>query len=148
VPGEVANRGVACWARLLCFLIMRRVASSFGSNRARGRERKKQGEENKKLLFPCCTSRGRRRRNSAASKRHHFIFLIIIIIFLYIILFYLFFILFFIFFVFSLFLCGDPKMSYNRCSLFTILTEHRLCKVSFVKINKSELPKLISSQLG
>jgi hypothetical protein len=42
-----------------------RVVSGIGSNRARGRERKKQGEENKKLLFPCYMSRGRRRRNSA-----------------------------------------------------------------------------------
>jgi hypothetical protein len=44
----VANRGIACGARLLILLIMRRVASDFGSNRARGRERKNQGEENKK----------------------------------------------------------------------------------------------------
>jgi hypothetical protein len=42
-----------------------RVVSGIGSNRARGRERKKQGEENKKLLFPCYMSRGRRRRNNA-----------------------------------------------------------------------------------
>jgi len=46
------------------------VASGFGFNRARGRERKKQGEENKKHLFPCLMSRGKRKRNSAASKRH------------------------------------------------------------------------------
>jgi hypothetical protein len=39
-------------------------------------------------------------------------------------------------------------MGYNRCPFFTILTEQRLYKVSFVKINKSELPKLIFSQLG
>jgi hypothetical protein len=31
-PREVANGGVACKAQLLCFLIMRLVASGFGSN--------------------------------------------------------------------------------------------------------------------
>jgi hypothetical protein len=39
-------------------------------------------------------------------------------------------------------------MGYNRCPLFTILTEQRLCVVSFVKINKTELPEPILSELG
>jgi hypothetical protein len=52
-PTAVANGGVACGTRLLWHLIMRWVASDFGS-KARGRKRK--GEE-----------------NSAASKWHHFV---------------------------------------------------------------------------
>jgi len=39
-------------------------------------------------------------------------------------------------------------MGYNRCPLFTILMEQRLYVVSFVKINKAELPKLILSKFG
>ena len=50
-------------------------------------------------------------------------------------------------FVFSSFLCGDPKIGYNRCPLFTILTKKRLCVVSFVKINKTNLSKLVFSSL-
>ena len=42
---------------------------------------------------------------------------------------------------------GDPKMGYNRCPLFIILTEHGFCAVSFIKINQTELPKLIWSKL-
>jgi hypothetical protein len=53
---------------------------------------------------------------------------------------------FFLYFLF--FFCRDPKMSYNRCPLFTTLTEQRLCVVSFIKINKTNLPKLIFSKLG
>ena len=65
-PAEVANGGVAYGARLLWHHIMRRVASSFGSNKARGREREEEiNEKEQKLIFPCCMSRGRRRRNSA-----------------------------------------------------------------------------------
>jgi hypothetical protein len=69
-PAVVANGGVAYGARLLGHLIMRWVASDFGS-KARGRRDK--GKKTKKLLFPCCTSRGRRRRNNAALKRHRFV---------------------------------------------------------------------------
>jgi hypothetical protein len=39
-------------------------------------------------------------------------------------------------------------MGYNRCPLFTILTEQKLCVVSFVKINKTIFPTLILSKLG
>jgi len=67
-PAEVANGGVACGARLLCLLIMRRcgwrpvlvLTGHVGSER----EEETNGKE-QKLLFPCCVSRGRRRRNSA-----------------------------------------------------------------------------------
>jgi hypothetical protein len=38
-------------------------------------------------------------------------------------------------------------MGYNRCPLFIMLTEQRFCAVSFIKINKTELPKLILSKL-
>jgi hypothetical protein len=39
-------------------------------------------------------------------------------------------------------------MGYNRCPLFIMLTEqHGFCVVSFIKINKTELPKLILSKL-
>ena len=69
-PAVVTNGGVAYGARLLGHLIMRWVASDFGS-KARGRRDK--GKKTKKLLFPYCTSRGRRRRNSAALKRHRFV---------------------------------------------------------------------------
>jgi hypothetical protein len=70
VLAVVANGGVACGARLLWHLIMRRVASDSGL-KARGRKR--QGEENKTSL-PLLHVQGRRRRNSVASKRHRFIF--------------------------------------------------------------------------
>jgi len=67
--GEVANGGVTCRARLLCFLIIRRcgwhpvlvVTKHVGREREEETRKKKQ-----KPLFPCCTSRGRRMRNSAA----------------------------------------------------------------------------------
>jgi len=67
--GEVANGGVACRARLLCFLIIRRcgwhpvlvVTKHVGREREEKTRKKKQ-----KPLFPCCTSRGRRMRNNAA----------------------------------------------------------------------------------
>jgi len=67
-PAEVASGGVACGARLLCLLIMRRcgwrpilvLTGHVGSKRGRNKE------EKTKLPFPCCTSRGRRRRNNAA----------------------------------------------------------------------------------
>ena len=55
---------------------------------------------------------------------------------------------FYFFYFFSPFYAGDPKMGYNRCPLFTILTEQRLCVVSFVKINKTELLEPILSELG
>jgi len=43
-----------------------------------------------------------------------------------------------------IYICGDTKMGYNRCPLFIMLTEqHGFCAVSFIKINKTELPKLI-----
>jgi len=49
----------------------------------------------------------------------------------------------------SYFICGDPKMGYNRCPLFIMLTEqHGFCAVSFIKINKTELPKLILIDLN
>ena len=38
-------------------------------------------------------------------------------------------------------------MGYNRCPLFIILTKQGFCVVSFIKINKTELPKLILSRL-
>jgi hypothetical protein len=39
-------------------------------------------------------------------------------------------------------------MGYNRCPLFIMLTEqHEFCAVSFIKINKTKLPKLILSKL-
>ena len=55
----------------------------------------------------------------------------------------------FFFFIYVFFyICGDPKMGYNRCPLFIMLTEqHGFCVVSFIKINKTELPKLILSKL-
>ena len=37
---------------------------------------------------------------------------------------------FFEFYYFYYFLCGEPKMGYNSCPLFTMLTEQRLCVVS------------------
>jgi hypothetical protein len=43
---------------------------------------------------------------------------------------------------------NNSKMGYDSCPLFTTLTEQRLCAVSFVKINKTELPILIFSKLG
>jgi len=43
---------------------------------------------------------------------------------------------------------NNSKMGYESCPLFTTLTEQRLCVVSFVKINKTELPILIFSKLG
>ena len=55
---------------------------------------------------------------------------------------------FFEFYVFYYFLCGDPKMGYNSCHLFTMLTEQRVCVVSVVKINKIGLPKLVFSKFG
>jgi hypothetical protein len=36
---------------------------------------------------------------------------------------------------------GYPKMGYNRCPLFIILTEQGFCAVSFIKINKTDLVK-------
>jgi hypothetical protein len=55
---------------------------------------------------------------------------------------------FFIYIYFFFFICGDPKMGYNRCPLFIMLMEqHGFCSVSFIKINKTELPKLILSKL-
>jgi hypothetical protein len=55
---------------------------------------------------------------------------------------------FFFFFSFYIFyFCGDPKMGYNRCPLFIILTEQRFCVVSFIKINKTEFLKLILLKL-
>jgi len=73
-PSEVANGGVACGSRLLCHLIMRRVGSDFGCNRACGKgEEETRRRKQKKHLSPCCMSKGRR-RNSAASKRHYFVF--------------------------------------------------------------------------
>jgi hypothetical protein len=39
-------------------------------------------------------------------------------------------------------------MGYNRCPLFTILTEQRLCVVRFVKINITIFSTLIFSKLG
>jgi hypothetical protein len=40
-------------------------------------------------------------------------------------------------------------MGYNRCPLFIMLTEqHGFCAVSFIKINKTELPKLILIDLN
>jgi hypothetical protein len=39
-------------------------------------------------------------------------------------------------------------MDNDRCPLFTILTEQKLRVVSFVKINKTELPILIFLKLG
>jgi hypothetical protein len=54
----------------------------------------------------------------------------------------------FFFLLLYIFICGDPKMGYNRCPLFIMLTEqHGFCVVSFIKINKTELPKLILSKL-
>ena len=44
-----------------------------------------------------------------------------------------------------IFFCGDPKMGYNRCPLFIMLTEHRRSK--FYKDNQSKLLKLIWSKL-
>jgi len=38
-------------------------------------------------------------------------------------------------------------MGYNRYPLFIMLTEQRFCEVSFIKINQTELPKLIWSKL-
>ena len=50
----------------------------------------------------------------------------------------------FFFLYIYIFIYGDPKMGYNRCPLFIMLTEqHGFCAVSFIKINKTELPKLI-----
>jgi hypothetical protein len=46
-----------------------------------------------------------------------------------------------------LFICGDPKMGYNRCPLFIILTKQGFCVVSFIKIDKTEFLKLILSKL-
>jgi len=43
---------------------------------------------------------------------------------------------------------SNLKMGYDSCPLFTMLTEQRLCIVSFVKINKTELLILIFSKLG
>jgi hypothetical protein len=43
-------------------------------------------------------------------------------------------------FIFILFM-GYPKMGYNRCPLFIILTEQGFCAVSFIKINKTDLVK-------
>jgi hypothetical protein len=37
-------------------------------------------------------------------------------------------------------------MGYNRCPLFTILTEQKFCLVSFVKINKTGILKLDQSE--
>jgi len=51
------------------------------------------------------------------------------------------------FYYYYIFICGDPKMGYNRCPLFIMLTEQGFCVVSFIKINKTELPKLILSKL-
>jgi hypothetical protein len=48
-----------------------------------------------------------------------------------------------------IFICGDPKIGYNRCPLFIMLTEqHGFCAVSFIKINKTELSKLILIDLN
>ena len=39
-------------------------------------------------------------------------------------------------------------MGYNRCPLFIMLIEQQeFCAVCFIKINKTELPKLILSKL-
>jgi len=38
-------------------------------------------------------------------------------------------------------------MGYNRCPLFIMLTEQGFCVVNFIKINKTELPKLILPRL-
>jgi len=43
---------------------------------------------------------------------------------------------------------SNPKMGYDSCPLFTMLTEQTLCIVSFVKINKTEVLKFIFSKLG
>jgi len=42
--------------------------------------------------------------------------------------------------IFIYFIYGDPKIGYNRCPLFIILTEQGFCVVSFIKINKTKLP--------
>jgi hypothetical protein len=50
---------------------------------------------------------------------------------------------------FYIYIYGDLKMGYNRCPLFIMLTEqHGFCAVSFIKINKTELPKLILIDLN
>jgi hypothetical protein len=51
-----------------------------------------------------------------------------------------FFYIYFFNFIFILFM-GYPKMGYNRCPLFIILTEQGFCAVSFIKINKTDLVK-------
>ena len=38
-------------------------------------------------------------------------------------------------YIFLYIFCGDPKMGYNRCPLFIMLTEQGFCAVSFIKIN-------------
>jgi hypothetical protein len=64
VPAEVANGGVACGARLLWHLIMRRVASDSGL-KARGRKR--QGEENKTSL-PLLHVQGKKKKKQCRLK--------------------------------------------------------------------------------
>ena len=44
-------------------------------------------------------------------------------------------------YIFLYIFCGDPKMGYNRCPLFIMLTEQRFCAVSFIKINQNWAPK-------
>jgi hypothetical protein len=44
-------------------------------------------------------------------------------------------------YIFLYIFCGDPKMGYNRCPLFIMLTEQRFCAVSFIKITQNGTPE-------